>query len=90
MASIWSTANTSGCRVAPDAEGRPRGHSPTLGLDLVWDDRRLRFYDPATNEWLKSFDEERAARETAEARAESAEAEIQRLREQLRRLQEPQ
>ena len=83
--------------VAPDAEGRPRGHSPTLGLDLVWDDGRLRFYDPATNEWLKSFDEERAARETeraaretAEARAESAEAEIQRLREQLRRLQEPQ
>ena len=76
--------------VAPDAEGRPRGHSPTLGLDLVWDDGRLRFYDPATDEWLKSYDEERAARETAEAGAESAEAEVQRLREQLRRLHEPQ
>ncbi len=32
--------------VAPDAEGRPRGYSPTLELDLVWEDRILRFYDP--------------------------------------------
>ena len=74
--------------VEPDAEGRPRGYSPTLGLDLVWEDGQLRFYDPATGEWLKSYDEERAAREEAQARAGAAEAEVQRLREQLSRLQE--
>ena len=56
--------------VAPDGEGRPRGHSPMLGLDLVWDNGRLRFYDPATGEWLRSYDEERMAREVAEDRAD--------------------
>ena len=41
--------------VAPDAEGRPRGYSPTLGLDLVWEDRILRFYNPATGQWLRDY-----------------------------------
>ena len=64
--------------VTPDAEGRPRGYSPTLGLDLVWEDRILRFYDPTTGEWLRDFDEtrvelvtERAARETTRAKLET-------------------
>ena len=88
--------------VAPDAEGRPRGYSPTLGLDLVWENGVLRFYNPTTGQWLRTYDEEREARETAEARAnaaqeareaaearaDAAEAEIQRLQEQLRRQQE--
>ncbi len=60
--------------VVPDAEGRPRGYSPTLGLDLVWENGVLRFYDPATGEWLKTYDEEREAREAAQARAEAAQA----------------
>ena len=58
--------------VAPDAEGRPRGYSPTLGLDLVWEDRELRLYDPVTGEWLKSYDEQRAARIDAESQADAA------------------
>ena len=58
--------------VAPDADGRPRGYSPTLGLDLVWENGVLRFYDPATGEWLRTYDEEREAREAAEARANAA------------------
>ena len=74
--------------VATDAAGRPRGYSPSLGLDLVWEVGELRFYDPVTDEWLKTYDEQREAREAAQARAAEAEAEIQQLREQLRRLQE--
>ena len=63
-----------------DRDGVIRGHSPTLGLDLCWDDRRLRFYDPAKGEYLLDLPE-------AEARAEAAEAELARLREELGRLQ---
>ena len=36
----------------------------------MWDNGRLRFYDPATGEWLRSYDEERMAREVAEDRAD--------------------
>ena len=53
--------------VAPDAEGRPRGYSPTLELDLVWEDRILRFYDPSTGEWLRDYDETRSDLITAES-----------------------
>ena len=66
--------------VAPDSEGRPRGYSPTLGLDLVWEERILRFYDPATGEWLRDFDETRAELAAAEARAAEFEAELRRMR----------
>ena len=52
--------------VAPDAEGRPRGYSPTLELDLVWEERILRFYDPSTGEWLRDFDETRVELAAAE------------------------
>ena len=53
--------------VAPDAEGRPRGYSPTLELDLVWEDRILRFYNPATGEWLRDYDETRSDLITTES-----------------------
>lgn len=52
--------------VAPDAEGRSRGYSPTLELDLVWEERILRFYDPTTGEWLRDYDETRSDLVTAE------------------------
>ena len=71
--------------VEPD--GRVRGHSPTLDLELHWDDGRLRFYDPVRGRWLQNMEEnvaavemERAARESAEARIAELEAELQRLR----------
>ena len=54
-------------------DGRIRGHSPALGLDLYWDDGRLRFYDPMRDAWLLDYDEQQEQRIAAEARAEVAE-----------------
>ena len=53
--------------MAPDVEGRPRGYSPTLELDLVWEDRILRFYNPATGEWLRDYAETREELVTTES-----------------------
>ena len=83
-----------------EADGEVRGYSPALSLYLCSDDEnRLRFWDPATQEYLPTHDEaieerdqamedrdqERAARIEAENRAAEAEAEIARLRDRLRR-----
>ncbi len=73
--------------VERDRDGVIRGHSPTLGLDLCWDDRRLRFYDPAKGEYLLDLPEAEDRVGLAEARAEAAEAEVMRLRDELGRLQ---
>ena len=54
--------------------GLVRGHSEVLGLDLCWDDGRLRFYDPATDRWLLNQMEEQARAESAETHATAAEA----------------
>jgi peptidoglycan hydrolase CwlO-like protein len=51
----------------------------------VWEgDGRLRFYDPATGEWLRNFEEtraelvaERTAREVAEAMQETTQAQLE-------------
>ena len=60
--------------VAPDSQGRPHGYSPALGLWLYWENGQLRFYDPATGQWLRTRSEERAGREAAEAAQQAAEA----------------
>ena len=59
-----------------EPEGRVRGHSDVLGLDLCWVDGHLRFYNPAEGRWLPNYrdihaqaDAEQAAREFAETRA---------------------
>jgi Uma2 family endonuclease len=79
------------------ADGSWRGYSEVLGLYLCWEDGRLRFYDPGTESYLLSHQEEvaRADEERARAEAEAearrdAEAEVRRLREQLRELGEGQ
>ncbi len=73
------------------------GHSPTLGLDLCWDDGRLRFRIPNTGEFLPDYDEAMGALRESEARRQEsddarllAEAENAELREQLRLLQSQQ
>ncbi len=61
-------------------------HSPLLGLDFCSQEGHLRFYDPAVGEYLRMIDEERAAREAAEAGQLAAEMAAERLREELRQL----
>ncbi len=67
-------------------DGVTWGHSTVLGLDLCWDEGRLRFYDPATREYLPELKEAKFQARDAIFRAAAAEAEVLRLREELRRL----
>ena len=56
-----------------DNDGIIRGYSPILGLELCWDDHRLRFYDPQTAQFLPDEKETAAQAETAQTRADAAE-----------------
>lgn len=67
--------------VTMGADGILRGHSDILGLDIcVLPDGQLRFYDPETGQWLRTYEEEVALREReaalreAEVAAREAEA----------------
>ena len=62
-------------------EGRLRGYSETLGLYVCWEEGMLRFFDPGTESYLRSHeedvgrvDEERVGRLAAQARAEEERA----------------
>ena len=60
--------------VTQDAEGRFWGYSPTLGLYLCWDRRRLRFYDPKTGAFLQNPTELEAERDAARAALRASES----------------
>ena len=47
------------------------GHSPVLGLDLCWDNGRLRFYNPVAGGYIHNLAEAEARGDAAEARAET-------------------
>ena len=51
-------------------DGRLRGYSEALGLYVCWEDGRLRFFDPVTETYLHSHEEERIGRTVAESRVE--------------------
>ena len=51
------------------------GHSDELNLDLCWEDGELRLYDPVSQRYLTTHQEERDARRAEAARAEAAETE---------------
>ena len=70
-----------------DNDGLVRGYSPSLGLELHWENRQLRFWERATREYLPDLVEALEALAAAETRAEQAEEEARQLREQLRRQQ---
>ncbi len=55
------------------------GHSTVLGLDVCWEDGQLRWYDPAAQRYLRTFDEEADDRIVAEERVRELEAELRRL-----------
>ena len=81
-------------------DGRLRGYSEALGLYVCWEEGMLRLFDPVTESYLRSHEEdadraeaaearaqdEEAARERAESRAETAEARAAELEAELRRL----
>ena len=69
---------------APD--GILKGYSKILGLYLCWDANWPRLYDPVTNTYLETWQQERAAREAAEVERDAAEA--QAAVEQAERLAE--
>ena len=74
-------------------EGILRGQSAVLGLDIcALPDGDLRFYDPASDQWLRTHRESEAALQQAEAEVaremaarQAAEEELRTLREELRR-----
>ena len=55
-------------------ESRLRGYSEALGLYVCWEDGMLRFFDPGTESYLRSHDEDMARATSAEARAEEERA----------------
>ena len=64
-----------------------RGYSAALGLFICWENGALRYFNPATGEYLKTQDEtiaalaaERVARISAEAERDAALAELRQLR----------
>ncbi len=68
-------------------EGRFRGYSEALGLYVCWEEGMLRFFDPVTENYLRSHaedvgrvEEELAGRMAAEARVVELEVELRRLR----------
>ena len=78
-----------------DREGIHRGHSAVLGLDVcALPDGSMRFYDPVSEQWLRTHAESEAALREAEETAaremaarQAAEEELRTLREQLQRYQ---
>ena len=63
-----------------------RGHSEVLGLDLCWENGTLRFYNPATGEYLKNQQETIAERDAAQAALAAAQAERDAAQAENRRL----
>ena len=83
-------------------DGSHRGHSTVLGLDIcALPNGDMRFYDPFSEQWLRTHAEEMAARQAAEAARreaeeakaremaarQAAEEELRALREELQRYQ---
>ena len=63
-----------------ESDGRVWGHSDVLNLDPWWDDGELRLWDPVSERWLLSHEEEKERADAAEARLAELEAELRRLR----------
>ena len=61
-------------------DARCRGYSDALGLYVCWEDGLLRFYDPVSQSYLRTHDEEADARRAAETRVAELEDELRRLR----------
>ena len=58
-----------------------QGYSEVLNLNIRWEGGQLRWYDPATDQHIVTFDDERARADRAEAQVRELETELQRLRD---------
>ena len=72
--------------VVAEADGRHRGYSEILELELWWEEGTLRFRDPASAQFLLTPQELYERAEIAENRAGTAEARVAELEAELRRL----
>ena len=68
-------------------ESHQWGHSQVLGLDLCWEEGWLRWYDPSTRRYLRTFDEEVEERIGAMRERDAAQERIRELEAEIRRLQ---
>ena len=70
----------------------PARHGPAAPghrtLGICWEDEQLRFWDPVEKRYLRTHQEEKHDRITAEAQADAAEARMKELEEELRRSRE--
>lgn len=55
-----------------------RGHSAVLNLDLCWEHGQLRWYDPVSQAYILTHNDERTGRLAAEARVRQLEEELRR------------
>ena len=60
-----------------EPDGLLKGHSPTLGLSLCWNEGRLFFYDPETGTYIRHPLEEQVALEAAQAVQEATQASLE-------------
>ena len=63
-------------------DSRLRGFSVALGLYVCWEDGKLRFFDPGTESYLRTHDEDVTRAEAAESRVAELDAELRRLRDE--------
>lgn len=63
-----------------------RGYSEALGLYVCWEEGELRWYDPVSEEYLRTHDEDIARAELERAAREDAERRMVEMAEELRRL----
>ena len=63
-------------------EGILQGHSAVLNLLVRWEHGQLRWHDPQTGQEIPTFEQERDARLSAEARVRELEAELARRDQQ--------
>ena len=67
-----------------EPDGVLKGYSAVLDLYLCWDKELLHFYDPASQTYLRTISEERAARRAAESDRQSMQAERDAAQGELR------
>ena len=61
-------------RIVKVDDERHRGHSDVLNLDLCWEFGKLRWYDPVSQRYIATYDEQADARAAAERLAGTEQA----------------